>query len=101
MTPAEDGPFIRFADYDTLRAQLEAAERFTANEGALRMAAEARAEAAEADAQRWRHARKLLAVEDVENAQAAYESFGRLVNEEECARADAAIDAARTKEQQA
>ena len=37
---------------DTLRAQLEAAERFAANEGALRMAAEARAEAAEAEVAR-------------------------------------------------
>lgn len=26
MTPAENGPFVRACDYDTLRAQLEAAE---------------------------------------------------------------------------
>ena len=46
------------------------------------------------DAERWRHARKLLTVDDIEGAQGAFDSFGGLVSEHECLRADAAIDAA-------
>lgn len=49
----------------------------------------------EKDAARWRHARKLLTVDDIEGAQGAFDSFGGMVSEEECARADAAIDAAK------
>lgn len=46
------------------------------------------------DAKRWRHARKLLTIDDIEGAQGAFDSFGGLVSEHECLRADAAIDAA-------
>lgn len=52
----------------------------------------------EKDAGRWRHARKLLTFDDIEGAQGAFDSFGGMVSEEECARADAAIDAAYEKE---
>lgn len=48
------------------------------------------------DAKRWRHARKLLTIDDIEGAQGAFDSFGGLVSEHECLRADAAIDAAMT-----
>ena len=54
-------------------------------------------EALREDAERWRHARMLLTVDEIEGAQRDYESFGRLVSEEECKRADAAIDAARAE----
>lgn len=54
-------------------------------------------EALRADAERWRHARMLLTVDDIEGMQGAYDSFGRMVSEEECKRADAAIDAARAE----
>lgn len=50
--PTDPEPLYSHATVDTLRAQLEAAVRFAANEGALRMAAEARAEAAEAECAR-------------------------------------------------
>lgn len=52
--------------------------------------------ALERDAKRWRHARKLLTIDDIEGAQGAFDSFGGLVSEHECLRADAAIDAAMT-----
>ena len=57
-------------------------------------AAYAMANEALIDAERWRHARKLLTVDDIEGAQGAFDSFGGLVSEHECLRADAAIDAA-------
>lgn len=46
------------------------------------------------DAARWRHARKLLTVDDIEGSQRDYDYHGRRTSEEECKRADAAIDAA-------
>lgn len=52
-------------------------------------------EAAREDAARWRHARKLLTIDDIEGAQGAFDSFGGLISEDECVRADVAIDAAR------
>lgn len=51
-------------------------------------------EAARKDAGRWRHARKLLTVDDIEGAQGAFDSFGGIVSESECLRADTAIDTA-------
>jgi hypothetical protein len=54
-------------------------------------------EALTADAERWRHARKLLTVDDIEGSQGAFDSFGGLVSEDECKRADSAIDAATAK----
>lgn len=60
MTPEEDGAFVRSADYDSLRAQLEAAEARHARDVSGLLIAEkqdreptARAEAAEADAARY------------------------------------------------
>lgn len=101
-------PLYSQATVDTLRAQLEAAQQVIAEAATTCGQAQARAEAAEAecarlreDAERWQHARMLLTIDDIEGAQGAFDSFGQLISEEECARADAAIDAARTKEQQA
>ena len=92
-----------------LRARLaaEKAVRETGHNAADREQAElirlltnaaAALEEAREDAERWRHARKLLTIDDIEGAQGAYESFGRLISEDECKRADAAIDQARGKE---
>lgn len=55
---------------------------------------EARTDDVERDAARWRHARKLLTVDDIEGSQGEYVYHGRRISEEECKRADAAIDAA-------
>ena len=71
-----------------------AALRFVTTHHAERAVMSKRLEAAERDAARWRHARKLLTVDDIEGAQGSYDSFGRLVSENECKRADDAIDAA-------
>lgn len=57
---------------------------------------EARLAALERDAARWRHARRLFTIDDIEGAQGAHDSFGGMVSEDECIRADAAIDAAMT-----
>ena len=46
------------------------------------------------DAERWRHARRLFTIDDIEGAQGAHDSFGGMVSEDECIRADDAIDAA-------
>ena len=77
-------------DADDLESQ------FIQREAALRAIARA-LEAAREDAERWRHARKLLTIDDIEGAQGAFDSFGGLVSEDECKRADAAIDQARGK----
>ena len=44
------------------------------------------------DADRWRHARRLFTIDDIEGAQGAHDSFGGMVSEDECIRADDAID---------
>lgn len=46
------------------------------------------------DAGRWRYARKLLAVDDISERQRELDAWKNLVSEEECKRADKAIDAA-------
>lgn len=46
------------------------------------------------DAERWRHARRLFTVDDIESAQREHDSFGGMVSEDGCIQADAAIDAA-------
>ena len=52
-------------------------------------------EALRKDAARWRHARRILTIDDIEGAQGAHDSYTPpLVDEKECLRADAAIDAA-------
>ncbi len=51
----------------------------------------------ETDAARWQHARKLLAIDDIESAQHSLEAYGGLVSEDESKRADEAIDVARSK----
>ena len=52
------------------------------------------AEKNQRDADRWRHARRLFTIDDIEGAQGAHDSFGGMVSEDECIRADDAIDAA-------
>jgi len=54
-------------------------------------------EAAREDAERWRHARRILTVEDIESAQDMFDAFGFEGNEHENRKADAAIDQARGK----
>jgi len=44
------------------------------------------------DAERWRHARKLLTVDDIFTRQRELESWNKLASEDECLRADKAID---------
>lgn len=58
----------------------------------------AEAKALRVDAERWRHARKLFDVDAIENCQAYYEEFCMLCSEQECVKADTAIDAARLRE---
>src|SRR5690606_7658064 len=54
-------------------------------------------EAAREDAERWRHARRILTVEDIEKSQDMFDAFGLEGNEHENRKADAAIDQARGK----
>ena len=58
---------------------------------ALNLTMQARREADRRDAKRWRKARRIFAVEDIERA--AEEMHGFESTEEENAKADAAIDA--------
>lgn len=51
------------------------------------------------DAARWRHARMILPVDFIEQAQELYEAFGVEGSETENLKADAAIDAAMTPQQ--
>ena len=53
-----------------------------------------------ADAERWRHARRILAVEDIESSQDMFDAFGAKCDEHWNRKADAAIDAARAQEPQ-
>lgn len=46
------------------------------------------------DAERWDHARKLLSVDDIAERQRTIEEWNYLISEDECKRADEAIDAA-------
>ncbi|MBA0362406.1 hypothetical protein [Stenotrophomonas maltophilia] len=46
------------------------------------------------DAERWQHARKLLSVDDIAERQRTIEEWNYLISEDECKRADEAIDAA-------
>jgi hypothetical protein len=52
-------------------------------------------EAAREDAERWRHARRILTVEDIESSQDMFDAFGLEGDEHENRKADAAIDQAR------
>jgi hypothetical protein len=54
-------------------------------------------EATRVDAERWRHARRILTVEDIESAQDMFDAFGFEGDEHENRKADAAIDQARGK----
>jgi hypothetical protein len=54
-------------------------------------------EAAREDAERWRHARRILTVEDIEKSQKIFNAFGLEGNEHENRKADTAIDRARGK----
>src|SRR5690606_4653689 len=51
-------------------------------------------EAARVDAERWRHARRILTVEDIESSQGMFKAFGFKSDEHENRKADAAIDRA-------
>ncbi|MHA4875701.1 hypothetical protein, partial [Enterococcus faecium] len=46
------------------------------------------------DAERWQHARKLLSVDDIAERQRTIEEWSYLISEDECKRADEAIDEA-------
>jgi hypothetical protein len=63
----------------------------------LLLEAAAALEAAREDAERWRHARRILTVEDIEKSQDMFDAFGLEGNEHENRKADAAIDRARGK----
>jgi hypothetical protein len=67
------------------------------NTQALLREAAAALEAARVDAERWRHARRILTVEDIEKSQKIFNAFGLEGNEHENRKADAAIDQARRK----
>lgn len=54
----------------------------------------AEVEAYRKDAERWQHARKLLSVDDIAERQRTLEEWNYLISEDECKRADEAIDAA-------
>lgn len=54
----------------------------------------AEVEACRKDAERWQHARKLLSVDDIAERQRILEAWNFLISEDECKRADEAIDAA-------
>lgn len=73
MEAASDGDYVRYSDYRALRAALDEAER---------------------DARRWRHARKFLAIDDIEQW-SKEEWFGHVPDELESGKADATIDASR------
>lgn len=53
--------------------------------------------AAQEDAERWRHARRILPVEYIETSQDMFNAFGAEGDEHESRKADAAIDRARGK----
>ncbi|MDH0977786.1 hypothetical protein N5C16_00705 [Stenotrophomonas sp. GD03908] len=46
------------------------------------------------DAKRWKHARKLLTIDDIAERQRTLEEWNYLISEDECKRADEAIDSA-------
>lgn len=61
-------------------------------------ALEARVAELEKGDARWRHARKLLTVDDISERQQEMDAFNGLVSEHECMRADDAIDRAMSRE---
>ncbi|EKT4107931.1 hypothetical protein QEG46_003953 [Stenotrophomonas maltophilia] len=54
----------------------------------------AEVEAYRKDAERWEHARKLFSVDDIAERQRTIQEWNYLISEDECKRADEAIDAA-------
>lgn len=60
-------------------------------------ASRAEVEGLKKDAERWGHARKLLTVDDIFNRQRELHAWQNLVSEEECERADKAIDTVKEK----
>lgn len=60
-------------------------------------ASRAEVEGLKKDAERWGHVRKLLTVDDIFNRQRELDAWQNLVSEEECERADKAIDTAMEK----
>lgn len=80
-------------EHDRLPAAKDAFDRHAELTDALRDIT-SRLHAAEKDAGRWRHARRLLTPEEIESAQESYSSWGGLAEEGHCQDVDAAIDAA-------
>src|SRR5690606_31523542 len=78
------------AEIEALRAEVDEWKRVAAE-------AAAALEAAREDAERWRHARRILTVEDIESSQDMFDAFGVEGDEHENRKADAAIDQARGK----
>src|SRR5690554_2724454 len=60
-----NGHFITACDPDTIRELLAERDQLAAT-----------LEAAREDAERWRHARRILTVEDIESAQDMFDAFG-------------------------
>ncbi|OWQ73822.1 hypothetical protein [Stenotrophomonas maltophilia] len=89
------------AEIARLRAELQNAAKAALDAVALSCEKEreadrlrAEVEAYRKDAERWQHARKLLSVDDIAECQRTLEEWNFLISEDECKRADEAIDAA-------
>lgn len=98
------GQLCVYGDYESIKAAqafvircFEQGKRIAELE-AERDALAAEVKALRGDAERWRHARSILTVDQIENAQSDYDAWvsaGETVSDEESKRADEAIDAAR------
>jgi hypoxanthine-guanine phosphoribosyltransferase len=77
MVEKDEGHYVYFSDYEAEVARLRA-----------------EVEKYRKDAERWQHARKLLSVDDIAERQRTIEEWNYLISEDECKRADEAIDAA-------
>lgn len=77
MEELQDGDYVLHSDHEAELARLRA-----------------EVEAYRKDSERWQHARKLLSVDDIAERQRTLEEWNFLISEDECRRADEAIDAA-------
>lgn len=85
-------------DFDFAGAYGAAGELSKADTGHLKNGGQCDGRSDALDAARWRHARKILAISEIEDAQAMHARFGGQSSEAESVRADAAIDAAMAKD---
>lgn len=100
--PTEDaeGSYVLHSDHEAevarLRAEISALKDDPSYETACETIRNLRAEveAYRKDAERWQHARKLLSVDDIAERQRTIEEWNFLISEDECKRADEAIDTA-------